>query len=156
MITITNIMHVNGSKTDLYSPGYFKKVEGVRDAVSPFARWTDGSIFAFGSRTNELGTINVVVNLTLVNDTVVPLSVDLGDDPVTTIESLLNENEGLIADAFVDSPIIPPSKSYTDWKYTHQVERQTISYFIQKLDGDGEWPEAKGPTPALLVLSCSV
>lgn len=134
MITITNIMHVNGSKTDLYSPSYFKKVEGVRDAVSPFARWTDGSIFAFGSRTNELGTINVVVDLIIVNDTVVPLSVDLGDDPVATIESVLNENEGLITDAFVNSPVIPPSKSYTDWKYTHQVERQTISYFL-----DGEW-----------------
>ena len=113
MITITNIMHVNGSKADLYSSNYFKKVEGVRDAISPFARWTDGSIVAFGTKTNELGTVNIAIDLSQVVETLFPF--ELGDDPMTEISEQLSANESLLESAYITSPLIPHSKSFTDW-----------------------------------------
>lgn len=140
MITITNIMHVNGSKADLYSSKYFKKVEGVREAVSPFARWTGGSIIAFGTRSNSLGVTNVAIDLRYVNKNIVTLDIiplDIEDDPVSYMSKILTDNEVLLNDfdnVFVPNPTIPSSKSYTSWKYKYEVVNTTSSYAIV-----GDW-----------------
>jgi len=127
-MTITNIMHVTGSKADLYSPSYFKKVEGERPAINPFERWVDGELFAFGTRTDELGTSRVVINLTTAKDAV-PITVT-SDDPFADIQQCINDNEAIAALHLVVNPVIPPSRSYTSWKYRSLTEEHQFSRWV--------------------------
>lgn len=136
-MTITNIMHVTGSKADLYSPSYFKKVEGERPAINPFERWVDGELFAFGSMTDTLGTSRVVINLTAAKDAV-PIVVS-SDDPFADIAASLAANEAVAALYRVTNPVIPPSRSYISWKYRsttreHQFSKWVVDQWVATTD----------------------
>ena len=86
-MTITNLMHVTGSKADLYSSSYFEKVEGERPAVNPFTRWVDGKLFACGTVVDKLGKGRVVIDLTAARE-VMFISAD-SDDPMSEMKHAL-------------------------------------------------------------------
>lgn len=117
-MTITNLMHVTGSKADLYSSSYFEKVEGERPAVNPFTRWVDGKLFACGTVVDKLGKGRVVIDLTAARE-VMSISAD-SDDPMSEIEACLTADEAVAKTFAVDHPTIPPSNSFISWKYRSQ------------------------------------
>ena len=115
-MTITNIMHVTGSKADLYSSMYFKGLEGVREPVNPFNKWVGGRLYAFGTRTvvikykgNELERYDerIAIDLTAAKEGL-GLTVE-SNDPVLEISNKLSENE-VAESAVTVSPIsVTPS-----------------------------------------------
>ena len=147
-MTITNIMHVTGSKADLYSSSYFKKVEGIREPVNPFTEWVDGRLYAFGTRvviTKYKGqevdryTERIALDLTAAKE-------GLGltgesDDPMQEIEDKINENEVAASQYLTSNPPIPPSNSHIDWKYQYQIrEHQFSSWVVDPDDSQsGRW-----------------
>ena len=116
-MTISNILHVNGSKADLYSSSYFKRDSDVREPVNPFKQWVDGCLYAYGTVTNSFGTFRAVINLTAAKGTL-EITAD-SDDPMQEIEDCLNKydyDEELSAFAEVNPPV-PPSNICINWSY---------------------------------------
>ena len=147
-MTITNIMHVTGSKADLYSSMYFKGLEGVREPVNPFNKWVDGSLYAFGTRTvvikykgNELERYDerIAIDLTAAKDGL-GLTVE-SNDPVLEISNKLSENEVAASQYFTSNPPIPPSNSHLDWNYQYQIkEHQFSNWVVDPADSQsGRW-----------------
>ena len=136
-MTITNIMHVTGSKADLYSSDYFKSMEGIREPVNPFTKWVDGHLYAFGTREvivryeeKETGrfTERIALDLTAAQEGL-GLTGD-SDDPMQEIEDKLNEDEEASSQYFTSNPPIPPSNSHVDWNYQYQIKEHQFSNWV--------------------------
>ena len=137
-MTITNIMHVSGSKADLYSPSYFKELEGMREPVNPFSKWVDGNLYAFGLRSDQYGQVRIVIDLTAAAK---EITFEDSSDPVKMIEDKLNEDELKAKEFEITNPPIPPSKSHTEWIYQHKIrEHQYSSWVVDPDDSQsGRW-----------------
>jgi len=123
---------VTGSKADLYSPSYFKKVAGERPAVNPFERWVNGKLFVFGIASYPTGDqYRFCLDLTKLNQAH-PFSF-LSDDPFSELEIQLNEiaAEALTEQYIVEHPFIPPSYSYISWKYRSVVKKHQFHIWAE-------------------------
>ena len=121
-MTITNLMHVTGSKADLYSPSYFKKVAGERPAVNPFERWVNGKLIAFGTAIENREEYRLAIDLTGFK-TDHGIDIDFGDDPIQSLTEYLTSVESDVLEYKLESPFIPPSVSYLSWIYRFSIER---------------------------------
>ena len=137
-MTITNIMHVTGSKADLYSSSYFKKVEGMREPVNPFKKWVDGRLYAFGTVTTQIGEERIALDLTASQEAFTFVD---SDDPIQMINDVLNENEPVALTFLTSNPPIPPSNSYISWDYQYRIkEHQYSNWVVDENDSQsGRW-----------------
>lgn len=137
-MTITNLMHVNGSDADLFSPRYFQEVEGKRPAIDPFKLWVDGQLIAFGTRQDDFGVTRIAIDLRKAAESVPALLELSSNDPLTEINRILTENEAMIPEtAYLTSPKIPPANSYVNWRYRCYTEYFSSCY----LDDKTEWKD---------------
>lgn len=145
-MTITNILHVTGTKMDLYSPSYFKEVEGEREAVDPLKRWVDGDLFGYGIIKENDDEYRFVIDIRELKRTFDDLTFE-SIDPMMELNVFLTLKEDdpdalqLIKDCFVKHPYVPPAVSYTGWRYkTRKVTTEDVEFVRDPVkEWKGEW-----------------
>jgi len=131
-------MHVTGTKADLFSSSYFKKVQGERKPVNPFNKWVNGRLFIFGVLTDEEkgDTQRVVIDLTAARE---PCEVTADtSDPFTEICTCLQKDVTKTMYFSVTNPIVPPSRSFIMWAYHLVIKEHQFSSWISNYDDKGE------------------
>lgn len=134
---ITNILHVSGVQANLYSPSFFKREVGQRKPINPFTEWVGGRLYAYGTYINkENSKERFAIDLRAVKDLIG--FTGEGDDPLAQMNTCIDtkDKEFPLLDKLLSAPPIPPSKSFTSWKYQSEIKEHQHAYWD---DGQKTW-----------------
>ena len=135
---ITNILHVTGTKADLFSASYFKKEEGKRVAINPFS-WVDGRLYGYGMVQEMFGPVRICIDLRAAKEACG--FTGEGDDPMEQINNCVPDDsamEHIALNYKVVNPPVPPATSYKTWQYKFMTYEHQFSKWEQT-GKYGEW-----------------